>query len=519
MVITKGQQVFRANINLSDISIVHGNIPASQFPSGIAQVTLFDMNWQPVAERILFVNNEEFNLDAQLLFDTVSLTKRGKNVFELTVNDTMPATFSIAVTDENFNHLSNNTLLTNFLLTSDIKGYVHNPIQYFSSKEDSVAGHLDLVMLTNGWRRFKWQEVLGGQKAILKFPIDSTYISIQGKIEDVSKIVLTKAKTVNLILLSKDSSKQYLFLPLTEEGNFETKNLLLFDTIKVYYKLNNAPLYSKAKLLLQTSLLVADTNKIIVELDSRKTVPNLASKILPDSIKNMLAAFIKNATLQEVIVQTKIKTRIQEMDEQYSTGMFKGDDSYQFNIADNPDASQNVSVFHYLQSRVAGLIIKLPGIGAVSISWRGAPTIIFLDEFELTDPTTLFSIPMSDVAYIKVFKPPFFGGFLGGTGGAISVYTKKGTDMMKGLKGLNNTLIAGYTQIKEFYAPNYSLTNDPSITDIRRTLFWNSSIHTGVDRKKIRLVFYNNDITHQFRVILEGMNEEGKLIHINKLIK
>ena len=36
--------------------------------------------------------------------------------------------------------------------------------------------------------------------------------------------------------------------------------------------------------------------------------------------------------------------------------------------------------------------------------------------------------------------------------------------------------------------------------------------------KKIVLSFYNNDITTKLKVVIEGMNEDGKLVHVEKKI-
>ena len=504
------QIVFKANINLTDKTQINGRIPASQFPSGISQVTVFDLNWQPLAERIIFVNNEEFRLPADITFDTVNLLKRGKNVFQLSVNDPMPATYSLSVTDNKYGYSADNSIVTDFLLSSDIKGYVHNPSYYFSSKADSIAGQLDLVMLTNGWRRFAWQDVIASRKPPIAFPIDTNYLSIRGKIEGVAGEVLTKAKTVNLIFSGKDSSRQYLFLPIAQDGIFETGNLLLFDTTKVYFKINNATLNSKARMGLLSSLLPVDTNKMVTVLN-----PAAAKDELPDSVRNQIAAMLRRGTLEDVTVYTKAKTRLQEIDEQYATGLFKGD-AFQFNLIDKQE--QALSIYHYLQSRVGGLMIRTDGINGVSAIWQGAPTDIFLDEFQLTDPKTLLMIPLSDVAYIKVFRPPFSGGFLGGPGGGIAVYTKKGSDAARNTQGLKTSFIAGYTLTREFYAPDYSLTNTQTIADNRATLLWRSDILTDADKQKINFSFFNNDITHSFRVVLEGMNNDGKLVHISRVI-
>ena len=42
------------------------------------------------------------------------------------------------------------------------------------------------------------------------------------------------------------------------------------------------------------------------------------------------------------------------------------------------------------------------------------------------DLSYLSSVNMDDVAYIKVFRPPFIGAVGGGAGGAIAIYSRKG---------------------------------------------------------------------------------------------
>jgi hypothetical protein len=64
---------------------------------------------------------------------------------------------------------------------------VHEPAFYFSSTSDSNVDHLDLVMLTNGWRRFKWEDVWNGKTPELLYPADSNYLSINGTIEGLSE--------------------------------------------------------------------------------------------------------------------------------------------------------------------------------------------------------------------------------------------------------------------------------------------------------------------------------------------
>ncbi|MFX7140019.1 hypothetical protein ABTH88_19030, partial [Acinetobacter baumannii] len=93
---------------------------------------------------------------------------------------------------------------------------------------------------------------------------------------------------------------------------------------------------------------------------------------------------------------------------------------------------------------VPGLLISGTGAQA-SLSWRGGTPSLFLDEMP-TDVTMISGIPVQQVAYIKVFRPPFFGAIGGGSGGAIAVYTRKGDDGKKADysgKGMNFVKLAG----------------------------------------------------------------------------
>jgi hypothetical protein len=136
------------------------------------------------------------------------------------------------------------------------------------------------------------------------------------------------------------------------------------------------------------------------------------------------------------------------------------------------------------------------------------------------DASALQGIPMSDVAMVKVFRPPFLGGFGGGSGGAIAVYTKKGSAGNQNVKGLDAATIHGYSPIKEFYSPNYSVS-DPShpTDDVRTTLYWNPFVFTDKETRRLVFTFYNNDITKKVRVVVEGCNADGKLTRMEKIFE
>jgi hypothetical protein len=124
------------------------------------------------------------------------------------------------------------------------------------------------------------------------------------------------------------------------------------------------------------------------------------------------------------------------------------------------------------------------------------------------------------VALVKVFRPPFMGGF-NGANGAIAIYTRKGGDIKSEPgKGLPSSKVFGYSPIKEFYSPNYaSFSQRNEQRDIRTTLYWNPGVVTTPQNNKAVVIFYNNDVSSAFRVIIEGMTADGKLAHIEQIME
>ena len=58
--------------------------------------------------------------------------------------------------------------------------------------------------------------------------------------------------------------------------------------------------------------------------------------------------------------------------------------------------------------------------------------------------------------------------------------------------------------------------NDP---DLRTTLYWNPYVLTDPKNHKVKLEFYNNDVSNKLRIILEGVNADGKLAHVEKVVE
>jgi len=226
--------------------------------------------------------------------------------------------------------------------------------------------------------------------------------------------------------------------------------------------------------------------------------------------------------LEEVIVKSKTKSPVQILDEKYASGLFSGGDGYQFDLVHDPFASSAQSIFTYLQGKVPGLQITVgggPG-GAASLNWRGGAPQLYLDEMQ-SDPSFLSGLNVNDVAYVKVFRPPFFGGAGGGANGAIAIYTRRGTDVkMDPGKGLANNTVYGYTPIRQFYSPNYGTFDKRNEEkDFRTTLYWNPNVNIVPNKRQVTLTFYNNDVSDFFRVVIEGMSTDGRLLHFEQIME
>lgn len=522
----EGQLLFKAGLDMTGRKSLRANIPIAELTTGVLQFTLFDAGWTPMAERVVFVNNRLHEFGARIIPQLINLTKRAKNVFDVYVSDTTMTNMSISVTDASvagspFGH----TIYSDLLLSPEIKGKIHNPGYYLSSDSDSVTANLDLVMLTHGWRRYDWAKLKAEQAPVLKYGPETDYMKVAGQSYG-QKFVITNDLLLNLIIQYKDSSKNFLFEPLSKQGTFENRTIFFYDTARVYYGFNNNPkLNGQLQLQFDNGLLPASTKSL--------TYPErtLAALLGDTSMRARMDRFLllqedwkrRSAykTLQEVIVKSKPKPKEDELDKKYASGLFSGGDAFVFDMTNDPFARSGMDIFAFLQGRVPGLQINRSG-PQTSLSWRGSPTTVFLDQMQ-TDPGMLQSININDIAMVKVFRPPFFGATGGGSGGAIAIYTARGNDRKpdpnRSGKGLPSVLLSGYTRFKEFYHPRYDQPGDGADTDIRTTLYWNPYIITSKSSPRFRIEFYNNDISQRLHVVLEGVNAEGKMTRVETTLE
>ena len=498
-----------------------GIVPTESLPSGILTITVFDNQWRPLAERITYVNNEEYNFTPEMTVQHWGLNKRAKDIIEISVPDSLSSNLSVSVTDLGIDYDTSDNIISHLLLTSELKGKVNNPSYYFINNSDSIMQQLDLVMLTHGWRRFDWEKVVKGEFPVIKYKRDSSYLSLSGKIYGSSPTQLREAGGIVLMVNQKNSPTQIYSTPVDSKGNFDDPDLILFDTARVYYQLAKSKGRGDISVQFMPGRLPPfSTNEKATGFDynhSSDTTGNKYHLQLSEAQERELK-FLKGKVLATVTIKANPQSRLEEMDKKYTSGLFSGGDSYEFNLLNDPRAMSAQDIFQYLQGRVAGL--QITPSNPPTLSWRGGTPQLYVDEVP-TQIEMAATIPVTDVAYIKVFRPPFMGGVGGGSGGAIAIYTRRGDDEQQGTsKGLSNNSVSGYTAIRQFYSPDYENPGDDADKkDLRSTLYWNPSVVTTPGKSKVLLTFFNNDVTNAFRVVIEGMTKDGRLAHVVQVME
>lgn len=519
------QIIYKAIVNLKDVTMSGGNIPTAELPTGIVQVTIFDKNQTPLAERVCFINNHNYHTGGKLTMSAQSMAKRGRNILEIELTDTVQSNLSVAVTDAEVdgNRTWDDNIVSGLLLTGDLRGYVKDPYYYFANNSDSLIQQLDLVMLTHGWRRFKWEDVSKGKTPQIKFPIEN-YLSLNAEVLGVVNSKIAKNESLNVIFQNKDSATNMIQVPYVNNGKFRISGLVFFDTAKAYYQFNvNRNLSNESAVIFKNGLYIGTKKIRPFDMSLAAWSPDDSSLIRKSrrvyaEVARVREQDRKVQNLQTVTVLKKSKSDKQKLDELYSSGLFSGGNASIFDLLNDPSAVGSLNIFNYLQGRVAGLQITTAG-ATPSLTWRGGIPDIYLNEMKVSaDQIKNFSV--SDLAMVKVFSPGSGVGVGGGAGGTIAVYTKKGQDKKPdpSIKGLEMARVVGYNVVREFYSPDYLINPEPESEDIRTTLYWNPNLLSGRNKTRFTIPFYNSDLTHHFRIILEGTNMDGKLVHIEKLV-
>jgi hypothetical protein len=519
---------------LKDITgSLSGIIPTKELPSGVMQLTLFNKDHQPLAERLVFIDNKEYKLAATVSTDTLNFSDRGQNEFAIQLSELVNGSFSLAVTDADMELTSyrESHILSSFLLAADIDGYVYNAAWYFNTTADSARNALDVLMMVNGWRRFKWTEIATKAKQPKQFT-DAGFISIAGKasIRDTKRPV---------------GDKQLMFMQKSLQDSLQASSMQMAATNdRGEFRLDSLIFYGK------TAFMTSDVSEkqkkwldITTSTDSvgfKGAMPRFNTQILKSKrfagsnglepkLGTDLAALLagEGKILEEVAIKVKKKSAEQILDEKYSSGMFSSGTGTVIDLINSGEKINQANILDYLQGRVPGVLVTRYNTTDYFVNYRNArslmggpiPMTIFLNEMQV-DTRILATIPANEVAMIKVL--PFSAGAEGnGRGGVLAVYTKKGSDRLTNFdSNVSFFTYHGYSITKEFYSEEKRINPEtPKGMDTRITLHWQPLIFITGDTKTIPVRFFNTDRTKRYKLVAEGVTTDGRILQIEKVVE
>jgi hypothetical protein len=153
--------------------------PRNEIPNGVNQITVFDETGRIYADRMFFIYHPEEQDSIRIDLANTYLAPCKK--VKMTAHTLPNTTFSLSVMDaETTTNGYGQNALTWMLLTSDLKGFIAHPSYYFEKDDREHRRAADLLMMVQGWRRYRWNQLSGVEPFQKKQPIeDGLYIDGQ----------------------------------------------------------------------------------------------------------------------------------------------------------------------------------------------------------------------------------------------------------------------------------------------------------------------------------------------------
>lgn len=545
------------------------NISKLALPAGCLQFTLYDSHGSILSERFSFNN--------QLLpFGQISVSmdknhykplEKVSLVLSLTDPNGHPCagSFSLAVRDaEHEMHTSyRENILTDLLLSSDIRGYVADPMQYFEKEDRITRAKLDLLMMVQGWRRYNWK-IMAGILPFCGTHYAEEALPVSGKVMDLLRNKVKLDSDV-LFWMTKDGAvfhsrcktddkgrfhfllpdsvciegKWQLGLSVTEQGKQKHCRILLDrlfspvarsylyndvnvkDTIIVFEdnivdSLENCHFTGVMQYLPQVLVkrrkpeglkpdIVCDVEKDVNSLmDLGKDYPGTLGEYLENNVRNVriddFSGLYRYANL-EMYYCFDYKNAVSRNSVRLTPPHLRSIE----NIRGVDIYYRNTNAWMHIAGGKNNLveIEKDFKINDTSITDLGIGSDLERKRHDKAQRKTFFTGQQQDEAQmIKLADEP-----------AVLIYVHLYEDGLHDgyKKGIRHTFFYGYSHVREFYQVNHrrSILGD---ADFRRTLYWNPNVRTDKDGK-VHIHFYNNATCRKMSIRAEGMKDQMMFIN------
>jgi len=456
-------------------------IDKSALPTGILHLTLFDQSSVPRCERLVFINHNDQLTISTDISDRI-FKPREKVDIALQVRDAennpVRGSFNISVADHNVPNQSadfQSSVVSYLLLTSDLRGPIQDPDRYFNDISAQTRQNLDYLMMTQGWRRFVWDNILTDKTMKIIYPVERGLV-VSGKVTREVFDLPLKNLPVTLTVLSEFND---VYVTRTN-----SKGLYSFDL----------PDYEDTVYVEISSRRLSGRKNLVIYIDE-------ANRPGTDVL---FSSYTKDMTIQGSKFYRPIEEPEPDTNQVRLEGIYTRPDNVIY--IDETLETYN-SVLEILQGRVPGVMVTGDHVQIRGISTLyGNTEPLYLIDNVPVDVDAIQSLNPLDVERIEILKGPSTAiyGSRGGNG-VIAVFTKRGTFMKKGVLDFK---MFGYHRAREFYSPKFGTEYDYLVPDERTTIFWDPMIETDENGSAV-ISFYNSDRTGTFWVVVEGISDKG----------
>jgi hypothetical protein len=486
-----------------------------QFPAGIVQITLFSPDNLPVCERLIFIKNDRNRIQTKVTADKKLYALRGPIALDLAADingKPVQGTFSVAVTNTSAikpDSLNESNIFTSLLLTSDLTGYVEKPNYYFLSNDEKTTEDLDNLMLTQGWRRFSWTNIINNTTAKIQYPPEKTL--------QISGIILTrggKPLPRSRVTLINSSGGGLSIDTLTDaEGRFNFDNLSFSDSTKFIVQAFTEKNKNNLEIKLDTAraqVISKNKNTGDLEINVNETIASYLKQS-----ENFFDQMVRLGMLQKGTLLDEVNIVTKKNPAKYSSNLNGPGNANLLIVADQLQTCQTIS--QCLERGIlAGLVVK-DGLPYLTRMGNSSPMQLILDGINI-DSATFLNINPADIQTVEVLKDLSKTAVYGrraSESGVLILTTKRAGDenfVARNSKGMIAASPKGYSLIKEFYIPAYETQVVAESDDHRSTVYWNPNIIT-TEKGTASVKYFNANEPGLYRVVVEGFDLQGNLSH------
>lgn len=484
-----------------------GKMNDSLFTEGITHFMLIDEQGNALSERLIFVPDHKPN-QWQITTDQPTYGKREKVSLQIAAKDSegnpVEGTFSVSITDRKSiqpDSLADN-ILSNLLLTSDLKGYVEDPAFYFLNQDARTLRSIDYLMMTHGWRRHKMENVL--RTPSLNF---TNYIekgqTISGRIMGFFGANVKKGPICVL-------APKYNIIATTETDE-------------------------KGQFIVNTSF--RDSTTFLVQARTKKGFAGVDILMDPPQypVATHKAPYFNGATtfMEDYLMNTR--------DQYYMEGGMRVYNLKEVTVTakrERPSSKSiytgGINTYTVEEDRLQGYgqtafdaASRLPSVtitngSEIHIRNNSEPAIIVIDDIVYEDASDILKdIQVSDMSSISLLRGAD-AVILGprASGGAVVITLKDPRNLpARPAQGIITYTPLGYSESVEFYHPTYETPEKKNAqrSDFRSTVYWNPELRLDAEGKAT-IEYYTPDSTAPEDIIIEGVDKNGKVCRILQTI-